>query len=321
MRIDNHVHIGVDFQYYLRSWAPYCLDIPRFIIETENSNIDKFIIFPFASYAGMAIREFKEDYFLCPGDEKLVPYLFEHRRMMDEISKTHPDFAQKLIPFVMADPKRNAEGQVRSYEQLMKEHKFYGIKIQPTTTRSSILSLLEEGSCILDYAKENNLPLLIHSSIHPDDQWAQTKDILRVAEKRDDIRFALAHACCYHKESMDRVAQLPNTWMDSSAHVIRCQCSIIDYLGVASANERFETDYSNPNRVLQDMAESYPGKLIFGTDAPFYTCQHDKLQLQSTYKSEIAVLDSLSLELQEEISYTNTMAWLYGESFQQEREG
>jgi hypothetical protein len=52
-RIDCHAHIGVDHLFYLQGWSPYCLDIPRLLLEAEHGAIDAFVVFPFITYVGL----------------------------------------------------------------------------------------------------------------------------------------------------------------------------------------------------------------------------------------------------------------------------
>lgn len=163
---------------------------------------------------------------------------------------------------------------------------------------------------MLDFAAERGLPFLIHSSIAPDDVWSQCADILRVGEARPDVRFVLAHSCRFHKPSLDRVAALPNVWFDCSAHVIHCECAMRDFSAVAHRGERFSSDYTSPEKVLLDLAQAYPDKLIWGSDAPFYSYADDDLQLKSSYEREVEVLDALPTDLLKAASSTNTLRWL-----------
>ena len=311
MRIDCHVHIGIELYYYFNSWAPYCLDIPRLFIETQSSGIDQFVVFPFASYLGMNVDKFRNNEIELLDERNTIPYQFENQRLKNEIKRYPKADQAKLMPFVIADPLRSPLAQVRQWADLADDsYKIYGIKIQATTLQSPIVSLFREGSCILDYAEKNNLPLIIHSSIHPNDIWSQCADILRVVESYPGVRFALAHACCFDMDTMLRVAELPNAWFDCAAHNIRCQCAVNDYLTVAKKEKRFPADYSKPQLVLEKMARCFPHKLIWGSDAPFYTCEHDKLCLRSSYQDEAGNLNALPADICDEICSKNTKAWL-----------
>jgi len=314
MRIDNHVHIGVDPMFYLRGFTPYCLDLVQLLVEARDTGIDRWVIFPFVAYLALDFQALREGKLQLSdsGNEK-VPYQFENRRLLDEIKLLGEGEAEKFWPFLMADPGRCAAAQVREWESLVKTHKFHGIKIQPTILQSEITSLLGEAKCMVDFASERNLPFLIHSSISPTDRWSQCADILRVVESRPDVRFVLAHSCRFHHASLKRVAELPNAWFDCSAHGIHCDCAVQDLSTVAVSSERFPSDYSSPGTVLRDLAEAFPNKLIWGSDAPFYSYSDVTLKLLSSYEKEISYLNALPEELREKISHRNTLAWLRGD--------
>lgn len=309
MRIDNHVHIGVDPLFYVNGWSPYALDVPGLLGEGENTGIDRWIVFPFVSYLGLDLAAMRRGEIRTAAEIE-VPYSFENRRLLEEIARQQEGDRKKLLPFLMADPGRFQSEQVREWEAVTKEHRIHGLKIQATIIRSPITTLLEKGSVMLDFAAERNLPVLIHSSIAPNDEWSQCADILRVAESRPEIRFILAHSCRFHRPSLDRIAELPNTWFDCSAHIIHCECAVLGLPTVAVPGERFDSDYTSPSRVLRDLAAAYPDKLIWGSDAPFYSYGDANIQLRSSYRAEVDVLESLPPDKLERAACLNTLAWL-----------
>lgn len=312
MKIDCHVHIGVDPLFYLQGWSPYCLDLPHFMLEAGEHAIGAWIVFPFVSYFALDQDALRQDKIELSQKGDTVPYRFENRRLLEDLRRLPDRDRQRFMPLLIADPSRKTKAQVEEWTTLYEQHRIFGIKIQPTIIQSPILSLLDKGNPILDFAEERDLPFLIHSSISPADPWAQCADILKVAEARPNIRFILAHSCRFHHESLNRVAELPNTWFDCSAHCIHCESAVRGMDIVAVPSERFPTDYSDPNRVLQDLSAAYPDKLIWGSDAPFYSYESSRVQLKSSYQREIDALNSLSPELCQKVSHDNTLAWLGG---------
>lgn len=310
MKIDNHVHIGVDPLFYLQGWSPYALDLQRLFNEAGDSGIDAWVVFPFVSYMAFDIEGLRQNRVELPKHATHIPYAFENRRLCDDIQRMEPERQRRLWPFLIADPFRMPAAQVKEWQRLPSNYPVHGIKIQPTILQSPIRSLLEEGRCMVEYAEANNLPFLIHSSIAPDDIWSQCRDILAVAEANPNVRFILAHSCRFHHESLRRVAELPNTWFDCSAHIIHCQCAVKNLPTVAVPPERFPSNYANPTQVLRDLAEAFPNKLIWGSDAPFYSYEDAKLQMRSTYRAEVAALDALPDSLREKVCFHNTLAWL-----------
>ena len=155
---------------------------------------------------------------------------------------------------------------------------------------------------------------MIHSSVAPEDKWSQASDILDVAAATPHVRFCLAHSCRFDRACLDRVAALPNTWFDCSAHRIHCE-GVTRGLGyVAPAARRFPADYGDPTAVLRALAEAYPTKLIWGSDSPFqsYVANLDGVftSLRSTYAEEAACLRALPEKTQQAIAHSNLLALL-----------
>jgi predicted TIM-barrel fold metal-dependent hydrolase len=214
----------------------------------------------------------------------------------------------------MLDPMRNTEAQAKELRKLRGQYKFCGLKIQSTILQADIKSLEQQGRCFLELAEEWDIPFLIHSSVNPDDKWAQAKDILKIAEGNPRIRFCLAHSCRFDKECLDRVNELPNTWFDNSAHCIHCDCATQNLPVVAPENRRFKSDFSNPARVIADLAAAYPKKFMWGSDSPFYSyvgrLDGGVLSLMSSYEKEVAALKAQSKETLERIAHKNILDFL-----------
>lgn len=312
MKIDCHVHIGFDSLFYINRWSPYALGLPEFLVEADRAGIARSVVFPFVSYLDLSITEMREGKISYSGAFDGVPYRFENRRLLQEIYHLHPNSADRVMPFLMADPGRYAATQVGEWRQLVRAFKVFGIKIQASIIQSPISELLGEAACMLDFAEEHNLPLLIHSSIDPADKWSQCADILNVAETRPSLRFILAHSCRFHSPSLEKIAELPNVWFDCSAHMIHCECAVKGLPTVAPEETRFPSDYNSPETVLNDLAAAFPEKLIWGSDAPFYSYADSNIQLTSSYAREVACLDALPSDLLERVSHLNTLAWLHG---------
>ena len=310
MKIDCHVHIGVDPLFYLQGWSPYCLDLTCLLNEAKDTGITNWVVFPFVSYMALDAEGLRAGKIRLPFSTNAIPYSFENQRLFKDVGRLNEKERSYFHPFLMADPGREPAAQVGELKKLAKTHRAYGIKIQATIIQSPIISLLVQARCILDYAEENNLPLIIHTSIDPTDVWSQCSDILQVVKSRPNVRFVLAHSCRFHHESLRIVADLANAWFDCSAHVIHCQSAVQNLPAVAKIEERFPTDYSSPRTVLKDLAEAFPKKLIWGSDAPFYSYQDDAFQMTSSYREEASVLNSLPADLLELVSHRNTLAWL-----------
>lgn len=309
--IDCHNHIGAEIMMYLAGNFPYGQHLTTLTSDARANGINRCIVFPMVAHLALDLNAMRREEVVFPGGLEDVPYAWENRRMMQEIYDLFPEEGRDIIPFVMIDPARRAEQQAKALRQLRQEYAFYGIKMQTTIIQSPVKSLLAQGHVFLELAEEWDLPMLIHSSVLPADIWAQASDILDVAETAPNVRFCVAHSLRFDKEQLDRLAQMPNCWFDCSAHRIHCQLAAQDSPVVAPTERRFSSDYTDPTRVLRDLAEAYPDKLMWGTDSPYYSwvaiTGGVRYSLLSSYAEEVECLKALPGELQQRVGETNTL--------------
>lgn len=314
MLIDCHNHIGADLLFYMHGDFPYAQQLVAMQQEGGPLGVTHWIVFPFVSYAAMDVTKFRSGGIGFGNGLESVPYAFENRRLLEECQTLFPEEGRKTLPFIMVDPMRETDAQARELLKLRSEFRFHGIKIQSTIIQSDIKRLAHEGRVFLDLAREWDVPFLIHSSVGESDLWAQASDILDVAEANADIRFCLAHSCRYDKECLDRVNALPNTWFDCSAHCIHCVGAVQDMPYIAPKARRFDSDYTDPARVIADLAAAYPDKFMWGSDSPFYSyaaaIDGKVVRLISTYTEEVAALKESPADVVERIASTNTRNFL-----------
>lgn len=305
--IDCHTHVGVDPAFYLRGNFPYAQDYRGLVEQAGRNGVQRLVTFPFVAYFGWEGLGAP-----VPEDEAkfAVPYAFENRRMLEEIFELNVDVAPAALPFVIVDPARKQREQVEVLQELRRRYPIRGIKIQATMIEAPIRSLLGEGSSLVDLAAQWEVPMLIHSSIAPEDVWSQAGDILDVAEARPEVRFCLAHSCRFHRPSLERLGRLSNTWFDCSAHAIHCDAVEAGLGIVAVSGERLETDYSRPEVVMKALFDLLPDRMMWGSDAPFYSYADRHLRLFSSYEREIAALDRLSEKEKTAILHDNTLRFL-----------
>jgi predicted TIM-barrel fold metal-dependent hydrolase len=310
---DCHNHLGVDLFFYLNGYSPYAQDLPALVTEGRHCRVDRWVVFPMVSNLSFdvpAMRRAK----LVPGGCESVPYAFENERMLREIYELYPDLGRHTLPFAILDPSREPAAQIRRLRELHGEFPFHGLKIQPTIIQAPIRTLLTTGRGFVDLAAELDVPFLIHSSVAPDDVWSQATDILEVAAAHPHVRFCLAHSCRFDRACLDRVAELPNTWFDCSAHRIHCEGVMRGLRYVAPPERRFPADYRDPTAVLAALAAAYPTKLIWGSDTPFqsYVAKDGDafVSLRSTYAAETDCLHALAPDARHAIANSNLLALL-----------
>ncbi len=309
MLIDCHNHLGVDLFFYLNGFHPYAQDLPTLVTEGRHCGIDRWVVFPMVSNLTFDVTAMRRGQF-APGGMEKVPYAFENERMLRELYELYPQLGRLTLPFAILDPLREPAAQLAKLRELHALFPFYGLKIQATVIQSDVNALLGVGRGFLDFAAEFNLPFIIHSSVMPSDVWSQAKDILKVAAAAPHVRFCLAHSCRFDRECLDRVAELPNTWFDCSAHRIHCESVQLGLANVAPAARRFPADYRDPTAVLLAMAETYPRKLIWGSDTPFQSYVDKDYSLISTYAEETSCLHALPAPLRQAVGHDNLLALL-----------
>ena len=313
MIIDCHNHVGADLMFYLRGEFPYAQHLVAMTSEGRALGVDRWIVFPFVLNLSLSIEAMRRGEIVYGGLEK-VPYAFENRRLLQEINELFPEEGKHCLPFMMLDPMREQAAQIAELRKLRDEYKFYGLKLQTTMLQSFITTLANEGRGFVELAAEWDIPFLIHSSVWSEDLWAQAGDILDIAEEFPHVRFCLAHSCRYDKESLDRVNALPNTWFDCSAHCIHCDGAVADMSYIAERKRRFDTDYTNPARVIADLSAAYPAKFMWGSDSPYYSyvamLGPKRLALISTYAKEVAALKANDPGVVDRIANQNIRAFL-----------
>jgi predicted TIM-barrel fold metal-dependent hydrolase len=312
--LDCHTHVGVEMGSYLQGNYPYAQMLPELLAQGETSGISHFVVFPMVTNLSLSLAGLRDGRIEEGADSlETVPYAWENRRLLDEVYRLFPGkSAGRVFPFVMGDPLRNTAAQVVALRELRSEqpeYRFYGLKFQTTILQAPIKSLLTEGRVFLDLAAEWDLPLLIHSSVLPSDIWAQASDILDIAEAFPQLHFCVAHSCRFDRVFLDRLASLPNAWFDCSAHRIHCQLAVADRPQVAPKERRFPSDYTRPEIVLRDLAEAYPTKLLWGSDAPYqsFADKTSGLSLFSSYKEEAACLHALPEVLRRRVAWENAI--------------
>jgi predicted TIM-barrel fold metal-dependent hydrolase len=299
----------VEVLFYLRGYQPYGLGWSELVEMGDGLGIERFVVFPMPTHLALDPRKLRDGLVDSRGGWESVPYAFENRRMMVEIGRC-ADSAHRALPLWMFDPMREPQRQVEALRELSGEFPCAGLKVQATIIQSPITHLLREGGCILDLAEEMNWPVLFHTSVHPQDPWSQVADLVKIVESRPRIRFNLAHSCRFDRPTLDRVAELPNAWFDCSAHTIHCRQVLEESPCIAPPARRFPSDYRDPSQVLADLAAAYPDKLLWGSDAPFYSYVDEAMSLLSSYQREVTALRALDAAVVERIARTNTLNFL-----------
>ncbi len=320
--IDVHTHVGTDPANYVQGDFPYAQSAEDLVVRMDRWGIDVSVCFPFLYTSYFDLSAFlKGRMRKRRTSEAISPYAIENARLCQEIYEAYPMCARRLLPFMFFDPTREPAGQAAAMMDLADRYPVFGLKTAGSYTQSPITDLLKQGECLLDFAAARNLPFMIHTSVKPDDPWANVHAILKVVRARPDIRFCLAHTCRFDRRALEQAAELPNCFVDFSALHIHCDLARTGNLAVAAPPDRFRAPYRRPDGVMAALAKVYPDTMLWGTDSPYYCFMgrftNDKgeteiLQLKCDTDAEIASLKRLSAATRRRIGYTNTLRFLFG---------
>lgn len=319
---DCHSHVGMSIKSYARLEHPYGQTLESLFYKQRTQNVDVNVVFPYGGDLFFKLKALIDGGINIPDKKPVseVPFGIENTMVMREIFEFNPELQDKFIPFVSADTERKVASQVKFLQKLEKKYPVYGIKINPATSQAKISSLLQKGAPLLRYARERNIPFLLHTSPDPGDYYSNAKDALKAAEKNPEIRFALAHALVFHKGYLDAANEMPNVWVDTAA--LKIQADFFMREKFFNRYKAIEADFTDHKKVMRTLAELYPRTIIWGSDAPAYSynCKRREgkdtfreFSLKGSYKDEKSALDSLPAVLKKKVANGNTLNWLFGD--------
>jgi predicted TIM-barrel fold metal-dependent hydrolase len=305
---DIHSHVGLDQAFWMAGWWPYAATAQDLLERMQTNGIDRAVCFPFGVPSAFDAQTFGRSRKLKLQASR-VPFDPENRLLVHEVERV--DRLGRLLPFAMFDPGRKVPEQLERLEGLI--GRIGGLKTQTTVLRSPIRALLDEASDIMAFAAEHDLPVVIHTALLPADDWAQVRDCLAVAETFPNVRFDLAHSLRFHANFLRLAAQMPNIWVDCSAHLIHCRLARDCSPAIASPVDRVEADYSSPASVLEGIFDLIEDRYMWGSDNPFMSWCDDKNSFVCTYEQEVQALRSASSRVVQSMTRGAPAAWLAGE--------
>ena len=320
--IDVHTHVGISPAGHLNRAHPYALSLEDMIIRMEALGIGYAVVFPFAS----AYYDVKS---MMRGTPRAArnglcrfPYELANRNLLDEVYEVFPRQADRFLPFCSFDPSRRTADQARHIDALARDYPVYGLKTVTSYNQAYVKHLLaKRGAPILDLAARHDWPILVHSSVHPGDPWANVFDILAVARARPDLRIGIAHTARFCRRALEMADALPNCFVDLSAFHIHCRLAQQDSPAVSGGDERFPADYRRPLSAMKAVVRAFPDTMIWGTDTPAYrffggfTDDAGKtltVRLDCDWDTEVKALRRLPRATVRRIAHDNTLRFLRG---------
>lgn len=322
--IDCHAHLGISAKAMACGEYPYAQSIEGLYYRMMANGVDVSLVFPsnadlFFDLAALT----KGQVIAAKHPLSPAPYVTENRMLMREVFSFCPEYQKHFIPFVSIDPGRMVLEQIDFLCELEEEFPIYGIKVVPVICQTPITTLLHEGSVFLDFARERNIPFLLHTTVDPQETYSHARLAFEVIDAVPELRFCLAHCLAFHRGYLDRAATSENVWVDTSALTIQTQAAL-KYPGfMAEGDDRFVADYGDHRHVMYSLVEAYPDMILWGTDSPYYTyiCRRKQgdtdgafmdFRLKANYEDEKAALDSLSPQMKKVVSNENILRFLFG---------
>lgn len=304
---DCHAHVGVDAAFYLAGWLPYASTGQDLLERLQAGGVDRAVCFPFCTPAAFDPTAFARhrSLELLPGR---VPFDLENAALVAEVDRLGA--RGRLLPFAMFDPGREVSAQLALLDA--PDVRPHGLKTQTTVLRSPIRALLDDARDLMAFAEERALPVVVHTAVHPDDAWAQVRDCLEVAAAYPGVRFNLAHSLRFDAAALRDVAQLPNAWVDCSAHLLHCFLAAHEMPAVAPARRRVDADYADPASVLEAVHALVGPRYLWGSDSPYHSWCDDQFGQVFSYQEELDVLRRLPVDLVDSMTRLAPEAWLTG---------
>ena len=320
--IDCHAHIGINSKAVACGEYPYAQSIEGLHYRMTAADVGATVVFPFTPGLYFDLASQIEGR-MVPAEHPLspAPYVVENRNLMCEIFRFCPEHQKRFIPFVSVDPGRMVYEQLDALQELEEKFPIYGIKISPVFCQSRIIELLDRGRDLVDFARERDLPFLIHSSADINEIYTRPDDLFAVIAANPDLRFCLAHCLNFDRRYLQRMAESPNVWVDTAAIAIQVRMIQENYAIVRPPEHRLDVDYTDYRKAIVGLVEAFPDRVIWGSDSPYYTyiCRRKQAEgryaeyrLKATYEDEKAALDALPPLMKKKASNTNSLSFLFG---------
>ncbi len=303
--IDAHTHAGFDHYEIIKKRYPTSQSVKDLVFKLDNAGVDFSVTFPCpnSTYYFDLMSLLKEEHILEPRPIESFPYEFSNRQLFYETSLFGKN---KIMPFAFIFPGFDENKQVDSLEALAQKGYLFGLKYHTLVGAISARSLI--NSPFIELARKYSLPFIIHSGV---DNFSRPEHIMDLAEAHVDVRFCIAHAGEFEESVYRRFLEFryKNIFFDCSPFISICALNKNDI------KNKIDIDYNDPQKALIQLYKMIPDSLIWGTDEPWTTItdnSKEEILVKVDYQDEVDLLKSLPKNIQETISHTNTIRFLFG---------
>lgn len=304
--IDIHTHAaGINFTNYFLEAFPYCNNVCDLVTNMQKNGVDYSVTFPVPTNINT---------FTSPNIDKDIrkvieayekhPYYFENKRLLEESIIFGNN---QILPFIMISLHSKIDEQIETYYELKEKYNIYGFKINPSTDRKNISTILHSEKLKSFFEKEK-LPILIHSA---NDDFSSGTSCLSVVEELKNIRFCIAHVARMNEGFLDKVNDLKNTWFDLSPLI-----KLYEMISIQNSKFLKKHNINTITEFIIYLCNTYPDKVIYGSDYPWSYCGYLKSnldkQLSDIYEENVKLLKMVPNSVSKKISSQNSINYLFG---------
>lgn len=307
--IDVHSHAGFDATNIVRRRYPIAQSVIDMTRKMKANGITHAAVFPAPS-----------DLFWFDAKKVAFNAVWEHAKEPSErFPYEHANIAHfsevelfgegAIMPFAIILPETKEDEQLKLLNKLYDANRLFGLKFHTLATHTHASTLI--NSRFTQFAIEKSLPIMVHSG---PDEYSRPNLIVEVAKANPDARICIAHTGDFEKELFDALkdnSTLPNLFIDVAPHITNCY-----FAQQRTDGQILDLNYQDPLDVIVQVHKLMPNRILWGTDEPWTTVTDDankKILVKVLYEDEVKLLNELPKPVKKDISYTNTMRYLFGE--------
>lgn len=297
--IDSHTHAGVSFFALYHGLYPCMQNLDELAQKSKSNGIHWTIVAPLFDFYFSFYEMFQNKELIESGLQR-APFEVANKYLLDEVRK----YGQNALPFLAIHPLYRVEEQCKKIYEWAKEFGIFGLKLFIAGMDCSVSDL--KGSQFVDILKGFDLPLLVHCGR---EEKSSAVNILDFAQKYPDIRICAAHAGRFERDFWENIGTFNNVYVDVSPFLLLCK----DTFATPLSNV-LDLDYGHPFRVIHEIYQLIPFRLLWGTDEPFTkisrTPWSGKIEGGYGYEGEAGFFHSLPGSLKKNIALFNTKRFL-----------
>jgi len=174
--IDVHSHVGISIKACAMQEFPSSESLEGLYYRQLAGGVDVNVVFPTTMDLYLDPRHLVTGKYV-PAEKPVspVPFAVENEYLLLTVYDFCSELRDRFLPFVCADPGREAAAQAGRLRALADAYPIYGMKISPVLCQSHVTELLAKGSCLLELAREQDWPVLLHTTVHEDESFSHAR--------------------------------------------------------------------------------------------------------------------------------------------------